>query len=300
MWEAPIRTLRSLTAAILLLATVAPAYAQTTKAPPTGARAPSAMPTPATPGLGAAPGAPSDTTPIIVDQTFALGIGDVVDIGVVGRTDFNNRVRISAEGTVLLPLIGRVKAIGLTTADLAQQIQDALSKGGFYSNPVVRVEVAGLTSRYATVLGNVSSPGLLPLDRTYHLSDVVARVGAHAGEGASFVVLTRGDGSSKKYSIEDLATGAGGDPLVMPGDKIYVPAATSEVFYVSGQVKNPGPFPMTKDLTVREAIAKGGGLTDMGSEKKVKIFRKNVAVKDVKLDTKLEAGDIVQVGERLF
>jgi polysaccharide biosynthesis/export protein len=299
--EVPIRTLRSLTAAILLLGAAAPAYAQTAKAPPTGAGASPAVPTPATPPLGAAPGAPSDTTPIIVDQTFALGIGDVVDIGVVGRADFNNRVRISAEGTILLPLLGRMKVMGLTTTDLAQQIQDALAKGGFYSNPVVRVEVAGLSSRYATVLGNVSSPGLLPLDRTYHLSDVVARVGAHAGEGSNFVVLTRSDGSSKKYSIEDLATGAGGaDPVVMPGDKIYVPAATSEVFYISGQVKNPGPFPMSKELTVREAIAKGGGLTDMGTEKKVKIYRKNVAVKDVKLDTRLEAGDIVQVGERLF
>jgi polysaccharide export outer membrane protein len=86
----------------------------------------------------------------------------------------------------------------------------------------------------------------------------------------------------------------------MAGDKIYVPAVTSEIFYISGQVRAPGPFPVSKDLTVREAIAKGGGLTEMGSEKKVKIYRKNVAVKGVKLDTKIEAGDIVEVGERLF
>jgi polysaccharide export outer membrane protein len=230
-----------------------------------------------------------------------LGVGDAVDVGVLGRTDFNNRARVSAEGTILLPLLGKVKALGLTTAQLAQQIQDALAKGGFYSNPVVRIEVSGVASRYATVLGNVATPGLMPLDRTYHLSDIVARVGAQAGQGSGFVVLTRSDGSSKKYSIEELATGAGGgDPVVMAGDKIYVPAVTSEIFYISGQVRTPGPFPVTKELTVREAIAKGGGLTEMGSEKKVKIYRKNVAVKGVKLDTKIEAGDIVEVGERLF
>src|ERR1700732_4979595 len=92
---------------------------------------------------------------------------------------------------------------------------------------------------------------------------LACRGGAHAGEGAGFVVLTRADGSSKKYSMEDLATGAGGaDPLVLPGDKIYVPSVQSEVFYISGQVRAPGSFPMKKDLTVREAIAKGGGLTD--------------------------------------
>jgi polysaccharide export outer membrane protein len=278
----------------MLLGSFAPAYAQP------------AQPVDATPGAEpakVAPGAATDATApstVTVDQAFTLGVGDVVDVGVIGRNDFNTRTRISTEGTIILPLLGRVKALGLTTSELAQQTQDALAKGGFYSNPVVRVEVTGVASRYATVLGNVATPGLLPLDRTYHLSDIIARVGAHT-EGSGFVVLTRADGTSKKYSMEDLATGAGGaDPLVQPGDKIYVPSVQSEIFYISGQVKSPGSFPMSKNLTVREAIARGGGLTDMGSEKKVKLFRKNVEVKGVKLDTPLEPGDIVQVGERLF
>jgi polysaccharide export outer membrane protein len=300
VWEAPIRTLQSLTAATLLLSAFTPAYGQT---PP--AQAPAQAP--AAPAVADtakdAPPAADATAPstVSVDQSFVLGVGDVVDVGVIGRTDFNTRQKITPEGTIVLPLLGRVKALGLTTAELAQQTQDALVKGAFFANPVVRVEVSGVASRYVTVLGNVTTPGLLPLDRTYHLSDVIARVGAHAGEGSNFVILTRADGTSKKYSIEELATSGGAaDPLMMAGDKLYVPAATSEVFYLSGQVKNPGAIPMTKDITVREAIAKGGGLTDMGSDKKVKIFRKNVEVKGVKLDTKLEPGDIIQVGERLF
>ena len=51
---------------------------------------------------------------------------------------------------------------------------------------------------------------------------------------------------------------------------------------------------------MREAIARGGGLTEMGSENKVKLFRKNVPVRGVNLDTALQPGDIVQIGERLF
>lgn len=299
MWEGPIRTLQILTVATLALSAFAPAYAQT---PPASAQAPEPA-APAGEPAKDAPAAPDATasSAVSVDQSFVLGVGDVVDVGVIGRSDFNSRQRVTPEGTIVLPLLGRVKALGLTTAELAQQTQDALVKGAFYSNPVVRVEVSGVASRYVTVLGNVASPGLMPLDRTYHLSDIIARVGAHAGEGANFVILTRSDGTSKKYSIEDLATGGGAaDPLMMAGDKLYVPAATAEVFYLSGQVKSPGAIPMGKDITVREAIAKAGGLTDMGSDKKVKIFRKNVEVKGVKLDTKLEPGDIVQVGERLF
>lgn len=210
------------------------------------------------------------------------------------------RARVGNDGDIVLPLLGKVKALNLTANELAQKVQDGLVKGGFYANPVVRVEIVGVSSRFATVLGNVSSPGLLPLDKTYHLSAVIARVGAHAGK-SGYVILTHADGSQKKYSMEDLATGGGAaDPVVMPGDKIYVPAPTSEVFYVSGQVKAPGAFPITKDMTVREAIARSGGLTEMGSDKKVKIYRKNVELKGTKLETKLEAGDIVDVGERLF
>jgi polysaccharide export outer membrane protein len=73
----------------------------------------------------------------------------------------------------------------------------------------------------------------------------------------------------------------------------------TEAFYISGQVKAPGQFPVTKGLTVREAIARGGGLTEMGSENKLKLFRKNELVKGVKLDTLLQPGDILQIGERL-
>ena len=308
MWEAPIRTLRTLTAAILLFGSFAPAYAQTPRTAPTGAplrSAPINPIPPGAPGATAAPGAAPDApapAPVIVDEAFVLGIGDAVDIGVLGRTDFNNRARISTEGTILLPLLGKVKALGLTTAQLAQQIQDALAKGGFYSNPVVRIEVSGVASRYATVLGNVATPGLLPLDRTYHLSDIIARVGAHTGEGSSVVVLTRADGSSKKYSMEDLAMGAGGaDPVVMAGDKIYVPAATSEVFYISGQVNSPGNFPMRTGMTLREAIARAGGLSESGTDKGILVTRGGKG-KATKMDasTKVEANDVIVVRERLF
>jgi polysaccharide export outer membrane protein len=176
-----------------------------------------------------------------------------------------------------------------------------LKKGGFYSNPIVHVDVTGVASRYVTVLGEVSSPGLMPLDRSYHLSDIVARVGARAGEGTGTVVLTHANGEQKKYTIEELATGAGaGDPLIEPGDKIYVPPVQAEVIFISGQVKAPGTFPLTKNMTIRDAIARGGGLTEMGSERKLKLFRKNVLVSGLQLDTPLQPGDILQIGERLF
>lgn len=286
--------LRSLTAAAVLVLAAAPAHAQTAQpAAPAGAAAAKTAPLPQT--------APASAPVVVVDANFTLGVGDSVNVGLVGRNDFNSQSQVSSEGTIFLPLIGQVKALGMTTANLAKEVEAALKKGGYYADPMVHIEVTGVASRYATILGDVSSPGLLPLDRDYHLSDIVARVGARAGDGAGTIVLTHSNGQSKKYSIEEIATGGGeGDPKVEPGDKIYFPASVAEVFYISGQVKNPGAFPATKGLTVREGIARGGGLTEMGSDRKTKVFRKNVQLKDVTLDTVLQPGDIVQIGERLF
>ena len=219
----------------------------------------------------------------------------------VGRKDSDSRATVAGDGTVIVPLLGEVKALGLTADQLATAVQVGLKKGGYYSDPVVHVSVTGVASRYVAVLGDVAMPGLLPLDRTYHLSDIVARVGVHSGEGAGTIVLTHSNGQSRRYTLEEIATGGGdGDPLIQAGDKLYVPSVGSEVIYVSGQVHAPGGFPLTRNMTVRDAIARGGGLTEMGSDRKLKLFRKNVQVGDVKLDTRLQAGDILQIGERLF
>jgi polysaccharide export outer membrane protein len=286
--------LRSLTAATVLMLAAAPAQAQT--APPAAAAPTTVSKSVVTPQV-----APAPAPVVVVDATFTLGVGDSVNVGLVGRTDFSTAAQVSSEGTIFLPLVGQVKALGLTTAELAKQVEASLKKGGFFADPIVHIEVTGVASRYATILGDVGSPGLLPLDRDYHLSDVLARVGARAGQGRGTIVVTHSTGQSKRYSIEEIATGGPDeDPKVQPGDKLYFPAAEAEVFYISGQVRAPGAFPATQGLTVREAIARGGGLTDMGSDRKTKIFRKNVQLKNVTLDTVLQPGDIVQIGERLF
>jgi polysaccharide export outer membrane protein len=75
----------------------------------------------------------------------------------------------------------------------------------------------------------------------------------------------------------------------------------NEVFYLSGAVKSPGAYPAAADMTVRMALARAGGLNENGSEGKIKVTRKGVELKNVKIDvTKVEAGDIITVGERLF
>jgi polysaccharide export outer membrane protein len=274
----------------LLVIGAAPVHAQT--------KTPGSV---ASPAPAASSGAESAAPAVAVDANFQIGLGDSLVLELVGRKDFDTNAQVSGEGTILVPLVGKIKALGLTTEQLSQAVQDALKKGGYYSDPLVRVSVTGVASRYATVLGDVTTPGLLPLDRAYHLSDIVAKIGAHFNEGSGTVIVTHENGEQAHYNIATIATGAAaGDPLVQPGDKIYVPPAAQETIYCNGQVRTPGGFPLTKNMTIRDLIARCGGVTDMGSDRKLKLFRKNLLVKDVKLDTQLESGDILQIGERLF
>lgn len=282
---------------------------------PAGAQAPSAQTPPAqTPPVQTPPGQTSSVqTPPVVPQgpsagdagapgaapaaEYILGAEDTIEVEVIGQPD-RSRARIYTDGTVQLNLVGRMMAAGRTPRELALEIAAALKKGGFYENPVVNVEVSGYASRYVTVLGAVTNPGLVPINRSYRLSEILARVGGVRGDAAEYLIVRPEKGPEKRYYIDKLAAGdASQDVLVTPGDKIFSPLA--EIFYISGQVKSPGPYAFRTDMTIGQAIARGGGLTDSGNGKKVKVTR---AGKTIKLDAnaKVEPGDVLTVGERLF
>jgi len=232
------------------------------------------------------------------DQSYILGPDDVVQVEVLGRDDFKIQARITQQGTIQLRYIGAVPAANRTTTQLAQDVTNALQAGGYFAHPVVSVDIISYASRYVTVLGQVDHPGLVPIDRNYRVSEVLAKVGGVAADGAVYVILRPMSGAERQLTVKDLATGdLNEDPYVSPGDKIYVPKA--EVFYISGQVKAPGAYPIISDMTLLMAISKGGGVTDLGSTGKAKVTRGGKTI-HVKLDDKIEPGDVINIGERLF
>jgi len=242
--------------------------------------------------------APASGEALAASAGYVLGRDDVIEVTLVGRTDFGNRARVQADGTIQLPLIGRILTAEKTTAEVADSVRTALKNGGFFADPIVSVEVVSYASRYVTVLGAVGSPGLVPMNRPYRISEILARVGSVREGAADYLIVRTEKGEEKRLPIRDLATGdLQADPYVSPGDKIYAPLA--EQFYIYGAVQGPGVYSLVGDMTVRQALARGGGLTESGSDKKVTATRAGKKMK-LKLDDKLQAGDVVVVGERLF
>jgi polysaccharide biosynthesis/export protein len=261
-------------------------------------RAPAALPAPVQP----APTAPVQLAPTqaagMPDQGYILGAEDVVQVEVLGRTDFTTKAKIGADGKIQLPLLGAVPASDRTVLQFREQIRDALEKGGFFNRPIVDVEVVSYASRYVTVLGAVGAPGLIPVDRPYRLSEIIARVGGVKENGADHVVLRTKSGE-RNYAVKDLATGdESHDPYVQPGDKIFAP--NGDVFYIKGQVKAPGSYILLPHMTLTMALARGGGITDLGSDSHIKVIRKHVEMSPKDLNIEVLPDDVIDVGEGWF
>ena len=252
------------------------------------------------PVLGAPAPAASALPAPVPDVSYVIGVGDTVEIEMPDRPDFKAAPKVDADGNIQLPLVGNLPASNRTALTLRDQIRDALIKGGFFTNPNQTVRVGSAQARYVTVLGAVGQSGLIPLDRTYHLSEIIARVGGIRQDGADYVIIRpANNGPQKRFSVQALATGTdpAQDPVVSPGDTIFAPMA--ELFYVSGQVKTPGSQSFIPGMTVRQAIGRAGGVTDLGTERGVKINRDGKTIQPG-LDAKVQAGDVIIIGERLF
>ncbi len=276
----PLRGLLALFAALLaaLSLLAAPASAQTQAPAPAQAAAP----------------APTVT----LNEGYVVGVGDVVEIAVLGREEFKPRVQVQVDGTVQLPYLHSVMASNLTVIQLRERVAKLLRDGGYYVDPVVSVTVVSFASRYVTVLGEFANPGLVPVDRSYRVSEILARAGGPRPSASDELVLRRATGEEIVLPIEMLSRGGpADDPLVQPGDKLFIGAAPN--FYIYGQVNAPGAYRVERAMTLRMALARGGGLTERGSSNRLSVFRNGKQVR-VTLDTVLQGGDTVVVGERFF
>ena len=252
------------------------------------------------PAPAAATAAPAPAaTPVTMNDGYLLGPGDMVEVAVLGRNDYLVRVQVQVDGTVQLPLINDVPAANRTVLQFRSDVRAALIAGGFFTDPAVSVTVASYASRYITVLGEVATPGIVPIDRAYHLSEVLARVGGTRPTAADQITLTHSDGQSSTLDMVAVATGnPAQDVTVSPGDRIYVAAAPQ--FYIYGQVNAPGSYRLDRNMTLRMALARGGGLTAQGSERRVKVIRDGQEMLHFDPNALLRPADTVVVGERFF
>jgi polysaccharide export outer membrane protein len=132
---------------------------------------------------------------------------------------------------------------------------------------------------------------------------LIVRSSSGSGSGAPAQNPNAASGDTIRVNLQGLQTGALSQNVpLQPGDTIFVPRA--ETVFVSGEVRTPGEYVIrTSGMTVRQALALAGGVTERGSSRRVQIIRvvngKEEAI-SVTQQTTVKAGDTIVVHERFF
>jgi polysaccharide export outer membrane protein len=208
---------------------------------------------------------------------FQLGGGDTIRIQVFQNPDLTLETRVSESGTVSYPLIGTVRIGGLSLDAAERQIAKQLKDGGFVQQPQVTIVLLQNHGSQVSVLGQVNRPGRYPLESTnMRLTEMLATAGGIAATGGDRVVImgTReGKSFLKEVDVPGLflAHNTVDDIVLTGGDSIYVHRAP--VFYIYGEAQRPGAYRIERSMTIRQALAQGGGPTPRGTEKDPRVNR---------------------------
>jgi polysaccharide biosynthesis/export protein len=258
---------------------------------------------------------------------YLVGPNDVLVITVFDQPQLSGKYLVQADGSVTFPLLGRLKAGGMSMQAVEDDLRGRLISGGILTKPQVAVTIDQYRSQQVFVMGEVRQPGSLQFTGTMDVIEALARAGAvtdradtealivrspngapaapaSAPRDAAAVERARSDGSAEiiKIDLQELQSGALTQNVrLRPGDTIFVPRAKS--VFVSGQVRTAGEYVIRRGMTVRQVIALAGGVTDRGSTKRIQVVRrtedKEVTL-SIQLQDLVQPGDTIVVRDRFF
>jgi polysaccharide export outer membrane protein len=235
---------------------------------------------------------------------YPVGIGDVVEISVPAIEELRTRtVRISGDGTIALPFVGKLKAAGLTEEELQQGLIERLKQ--YMYEPRVILFVKEYRSRQVAVLGAVAKPGLYSVTNgSDTLMDMLSQAGGIASGADPKVYLIPAEVAEKdQYAhiastmpqnllqqdaaplilkrtdpilidVKQISFGGNQQYLslpVRPGDVIIVPSGGQVL--VEGWVEKPGAYGVSPGLTVAGVVVQAGGPLYPAEVNTVKVIR---------------------------
>jgi polysaccharide biosynthesis/export protein len=261
------------------------------------------------------PAAPATTPPAAQQPAAAsssaqyrLALGDLIRITVFQVPDLSLETRITEAGAISYPLLGSVSLVGLTVADGEARIAKGLRDGNFVRQPQVSINVIQTRGNQVSVLGQIGRPGRYPLETgEVRLTDMLATAGGIAVGGADQIIVV-GTRNGQAYRVEvDLPSvfapnRRSADVLLQNGDVVWVERAPT--IYLYGEVQRPGAMRLERNMTVMQALASAGGITNRGTLRGLRISRKDTDGKprevEPQMNDSLRPDDIVFVRESVF
>lgn len=234
-----------------------------------------------------APGANSQSA-------YQIGPEDVLEITFWQDNNLNSNVKVRQDGKISLDIIGEIEASGLTTSELEKKIVRQISRfNSAISHAVVRVIEYGFQKVYIT--GQVLNPGKYSFEEIPNLWVLINEAGGVGEEGdLSRVMIIRGGDAMGEVEIVNVAaavsTGKINElPVIRADDTIEIPRtpaglparaldsqiAARNIYYITGEVLEPGALTLESNIDILDAIALAGGPTEHANLKKVKVVSKD-------------------------
>jgi polysaccharide biosynthesis/export protein len=185
--------------------------------------------------FGCTPSAPASSynyaaEPDPRSQEFVIGVSDALAIRVWKNPELTTETRVRPDGTITMPLIGDIQAVGLTPKQLKQTITTKLQQFVRDEGAVVTVAVTEVNSYKITVAGNVGTPGVFTARAYLSVVEAMALAGGpnrFASPGKTTIIRKQADGNVKRIPIdyESLAEGKRLEQnlVLRTGDILFVP-----------------------------------------------------------------------------
>lgn len=217
-------------------------------------------------------------------QEVRLRPGDGIELNVPQRSELDRRLVIDNTGRISLPIIGEVMIGGMSVEDAEDVLLRALRE--FYpSIRAISVSLIGEESRRMIyVHGEVETPGKYGFGKNPTVWEAIREAGGATSTAALGTVrIIRAEGEGQRTFLVDLQaaieSGNLNDlPILEPGDAVIVPESTvihagTGSVRVIGAVRTPGPYMLTGEKTLVDAILASGGTADNADLKKVNVIR---------------------------
>ncbi len=216
------------------------------------------------------------------DSEYRMAVSDLFEISVYEEPDLTKVVRVAADGMISYPLLGNIFVKGLTAKELEAKITELLAKD-YLVNPQVSIFIKEHSK--ISVLGQVEKPGAYELKTGLSIIDAIALASGFTDKADKTKVKRIREKEGKKETIEininTIAKDvyAGREIMLEPNDVIIVEELGT--ISIIGQVKNPGRYDLKDGMTVIDAIAIAGGLTDIAAGDGTKVIRSEKGKKQI-------------------
>jgi polysaccharide biosynthesis/export protein len=164
-----------------------------------------------------------------VEKTYIIGAEDKIQVWVLEQAGISGAFTVRPDGIISVPMAGAIKAAGLTTAEVEEEIAERLKANEILNNPSVTVGVLESHSRKYYVAGEVNHPGAFDLVVPIHVSEALINAGGFrdfANKKKIRIIREVPGGKPKVFPYNDKDVSHGKNMvqniLLEPGDRIYV------------------------------------------------------------------------------